>query len=34
MRERLLPPPALDDEQKFARLRRWVDELPAEARVL
>jgi DNA ligase-1 len=33
MRERLLPLPALDDEQKFARLRRWVDELPADQRL-
>jgi DNA ligase-1 len=32
MRERLLPLPALDDEQKFARLRRGVDELPADHR--
>jgi hypothetical protein len=30
MRGRLLPLPALDDEQKFARLRRWVDEPPAD----
>jgi DNA ligase-1 len=33
MRERLLPLPALDDEQKFARLRRWVDEMPADRRL-
>ena len=33
MRERLLPLPALDDEQKFARLRQSVDQLPADQRL-
>ncbi len=32
MRE-LLQIPALDDEEKFARLRRWVGELPADQRL-
>jgi DNA ligase 1 len=32
MRERLLPLPALDDEERYARLRRWVDGLPAGQR--
>ncbi len=34
MRERLLPLSALDDEEKFARLRQWVDELPMEERLV
>jgi DNA ligase 1 len=32
MRERLLPLPALDDEERYARLRRWVDGLPSSQR--
>ena len=34
MRERLLPLSALDDEEKFARLRQWADELPMEERLV
>jgi DNA ligase 1 len=34
MSERLLPLPALDDDEKFARLRRWVDALPADQRLV
>ena len=33
MRERLLQIPALDDEEKFARLKRWVEALPADQRL-
>jgi ATP-dependent DNA ligase len=33
MSERLLPLPALDDEDKFARVRRWVEALPADQRL-
>jgi DNA ligase-1 len=33
MRGRLLQIPALDDEEKFARTKRWVDELPTEQRL-
>jgi len=33
MSDRLLPLPALDDEEKFARVRRWVDALPADQRL-
>jgi DNA ligase 1 len=34
MRERLLPLAALNDEERYARLRRWVDELPADERLV
>ncbi len=34
MRERLLQIPALDDEEKFARVRRWVEALPADERLV
>ncbi len=34
MSERLLPLPALVDDEKFARLRRWVDALPADQRLV
>ena len=35
MRERLLPLPTLDDEEeRYRRLRRWVDELPADERLV
>jgi DNA ligase 1 len=34
MSERLLPLPALDDEEKFAWLRRWVEALPADQRLV
>ena len=34
MRERLLQIPALDDEDKFARVRRWVEALPADERLV
>ena len=30
MRERLLPLPSLDEEERYARLKRWVGELPAD----
>ena len=33
MRERLLPLPALDEEERYARLRRWVEELPVDQRL-
>ncbi len=33
MRERLLPLPALDEEERYARLRRWAAELPADQRL-
>ena len=33
MRERLLPLPALGEEERYARLRRWVGELPADERL-
>jgi DNA ligase 1 len=33
MRERLLPLPSLDDEERYSRLKRWVDELPADERL-
>ena len=33
MRERLLQIPALDDEEKFARVKRWVEALPADQRL-
>ena len=33
VRERLLKLSALDDEEKYARLRQWVDELPADQRL-
>ena len=33
MRERLLPLPALDEEERYARLRGWVAELPADQRL-
>ncbi len=34
MRERLLPLPALDEEERYARLKRWVEELPADQRLV
>jgi DNA ligase-1 len=34
MGERLLQLSALDDEERYARLRRWVDELPAGQRLV
>ncbi|HKN30260.1 MAG TPA: ATP-dependent DNA ligase [Roseiarcus sp.] len=33
MRERLLPLPALDEEERYARLWRWVEELPVDRRL-
>jgi DNA ligase-1 len=33
MRERVLPLPSLDDEERYARLKRWVEELPAHERL-
>jgi DNA ligase-1 len=33
MRDRLLPLPSLEEEQRYARLKRWVDELPADQRL-
>ncbi len=33
MRERLLPLPALDEEERYARLTRWVEELPVDQRL-
>jgi DNA ligase-1 len=33
MRDRLLPLPSLDEEERYARLRRWIDELPADQRL-
>ena len=33
MRERLLPLPALGEEERYARLRRWVGELPTDERL-
>ncbi len=33
MRERLLALPALDEEERYARLRRWVAELPIDQRL-
>ena len=33
MRERLLPLPALDEEERYARLKRWVEALPADQRL-
>ena len=33
MRERLLPLPSLDEEERYARLRRWVGELPSGERL-
>ncbi len=33
MRERLLPLPSLDEEERYARLKRWVEELPAGQRL-
>ncbi|MBV9290470.1 MAG: ATP-dependent DNA ligase [Hyphomicrobiales bacterium] len=32
MRERLLVIPSLDDEEKYARVKRWVGELPTDQR--
>lgn len=34
MRERLLPLPALDEDERYARLKRWVEELPGEERLV
>ena len=34
MRERLLPLPALDEEERYARLTRWVAELPVDQRLV
>ena len=33
MRDRLLPLPTLDEEARYARLKRWIDELPADQRL-
>ena len=33
MRERLLPLPSLGEEERYARLRRWVGELPRDERL-
>jgi ATP-dependent DNA ligase len=33
MRERLLPLPSLDEEERYTRLARWVEELPAGQRL-
>jgi DNA ligase 1 len=33
MRERLLPLPLLEEEERYQRLKRWVDELPADQRL-
>jgi DNA ligase 1 len=33
MRERLLPLPLLEEEERFSRLKRWVDELAADQRL-
>ena len=33
MRERLLPLPSLDDEQRYARLKQWVGELATDERL-
>ena len=34
MRERLLPLPMLDDVERYRSLRQWVDELPADERLV
>jgi DNA ligase-1 len=34
MRERLLPLPSLDEEERYARLTRWVGELPTDERLV
>ena len=33
MHERLLPLPALPEEERYARLKRWTEELPADQRL-
>jgi DNA ligase 1 len=33
MRERLLPLPSLDEEERYARLKRWVGKLPTDERL-
>ncbi len=33
MRDRLLPLPSLDEEERYARLKRWIDELTADQRL-
>jgi ATP-dependent DNA ligase len=33
MRERLLPLPSLDEEERYARLKRWASELPGDERL-
>ncbi|HXE23952.1 MAG TPA: ATP-dependent DNA ligase [Roseiarcus sp.] len=33
MRERLIPLPSLDEEERYARLKRWAGELPADERL-
>ncbi len=33
MRERLLPLPSLDEEERYARLERWVEALPVDQRL-
>ena len=33
MRERLLPLPTLDEEERYGRLKRWVEELPVDQRL-
>ena len=33
MRERLLPLPSLGEEERYARLKRWVGDLPADERL-
>ena len=34
MRERLLPLPALDEEQRYARLKDWVEAMPVDERLV
>jgi DNA ligase-1 len=34
MRERLLPLPSLNEEERYARLKLWVNELPADERLV
>jgi len=34
MRERLLPLPDLGEDERYARLKRWVEELPGEERLV
>ncbi len=34
MRDRLLPLPALDEEERYVRLKRWVEALPSDERLV